>query len=82
MKRYSQILDRNLDNKPYIRVYESDHGEWVKYEDVLKLLDPDMLFLMCNCAEKTAGKQPITWRSVKGSAYFSWICPAHGYKRL
>ena len=38
MKRYSHILDKNLDGNLYIRIYQADNGEWVKYEDVKHLI--------------------------------------------
>ena len=78
MKRYSQILDKNLDGKLQAKMYVNDTGEWVKYDDVKGMLEyKDQLQGMklesesCNCLETLAGKVS-DW----------WICPAHGYKRL
>ena len=57
-----------------VTMSEDGDGEWVKWEDVEKMLEPgkviclDVESLKCNCKEK----YKEAWQ---------WICSAHGYKR-
>ena len=70
MKRYRQVLDRNLDGDYKAKMYITKHGEWVKWEDV-----KDIIWIPCNCAEKAFMNDS---RVMPDNV---WICPAHGYKR-
>jgi hypothetical protein len=38
MERYSKTLDRNMDGVCYAKMYVAENGEWVKFEDVKKLI--------------------------------------------
>jgi len=37
MKRYSLIIDRNMDGELKVKTYASDQGEWVRWSDIEKL---------------------------------------------
>ena len=82
MKRYKKLITtipymRNpksifmeqmeIDNK----MVEHPQGKWVKWEDI-KAVEGQVLEsieLKCNCGEMLAHHS------------YSWICPAHGYKK-
>ena len=63
--------------------------EFVKYDDVKHLLDQPK----CNCEEMIGMWRKLEWEGINrqkacGQVYivnnkteFTWLCPAHGYKR-
>jgi hypothetical protein len=69
---------------------EFPEGEWVKYKDIkfyLETKPPEINIksIECNCVEKADEKEkPMScFGTPLGISYdISWICPAHGYKRL
>lgn len=79
----------------YPEMEEQDNGEWVKHDDVVKYiasLEPKALEVSsveCNCVEM-ADQKPAMLENARNTLtpnemYFldlSWICPAHGYKKL
>ena len=68
------------------RMVEDPEGEWVKYEDVKGILQyKDQLkgytlagsIPKCNCKEFMD-----LYEGRSGTHHRSWICPAHGYKKI
>lgn len=62
-----------------------DNGKWVKYEDVklwIETKPPEITIesIECNCEELC--EVPYYNHRRFGSEGQSWLCPAHGYKRL
>ena len=73
MKRYD-FEDTGPPGYPEHMMLESGDGEWVKYEDVLLLIETNEAMYnfverKCNCVKKYED----LWRY--------WMCPAHGYKK-
>jgi|FLOH01.1.fsa_nt_gi hypothetical protein len=56
------------DEKMGINSEETTYGDWVKWEDLVKFIEKDPN--ECNC--------DFFMRTQSGS----WICPAHGYKKI
>ena len=76
MKRYKKLITTipiwpGGEIKNASKMVEDPQGEWVKWEDV-KAVEGQVLEsieLKCNCEEMVAHHA------------YSWICPAHGYKK-
>ena len=71
MKRYGIRLDTNIDGEPKIRIYTSQQGEWVRWEDVVctGCFDPN-----CNGA-KPAFRTPtinITMEDLTNRENYTW----------
>lgn len=80
MKRYKMAIggDEYIDRTYYINTIEDPDGEWVRYEDVKLMIEtkpPEITIesIECNCFHM------VHLEEVKKT---SWICPAHGYKKL
>ena len=72
MKRYD-IEDTGTPGNPYNEMIETVDGGWVKWEDVRRCFG---VGVECNCAEMADNFLH------HGSTQPTWICPAHGYKKL
>ena len=88
MKRYKPTLTAGTTNEfpngwvPYMA--EQDDGEWVKWEDVKALQAAydrwvDKKEPECSCAVMFEALVNPTGSSDMNA---SWVCPAHGYKKL
>lgn len=67
LKRYTVFQDEKMG----INSEETTYGDWVKWEDALKFIQSGSK--ECNC-ERMAYR--VALKSL------TWICPAHGYKRI
>ncbi len=80
MKRYNMSKEQKG-----ILPYEDPEGEWVRYVDVKLAVESYNGWVErgiwkedgCNCAMKS---EELLARG--GNLIETWICPAHGYKRL
>ena len=87
MKRYKKLKIRipipdegsfgaiDIDSK----MKEHPEGEWVRHKDVeliLAVKQPE-IEKECNCQYEAERRHGFSSREL-----LSWICPAHGYKRL
>ncbi len=91
MKRYNMAINHigGAIFATRIKASEDPDGEWVRYEDVQRLLDvgghsdsgefTELESVECNCAEEAPDRKTMKdWPL----ADLSWMCPAHGYKAL
>ena len=91
MKRYKLVMPVQKTKHWYLAkdyMNESPNGEWVLYGDVKVMVEGVTLeaeSTECNCRETARAALPKLDADgcAKGTRPdFSWICPAHGYKRL
>ena len=94
MKRYNMAINHigGAIFATRIKASEDPDGEWVRYEDVQRLLDvgghsdsgefTELESVECNCVERFKEVRVSLDAGRLADVRRGWVCPAHGYKRL